>query len=322
MYRKTSSLFFPLLILPFLLIQQVRAQNAVRIQVKTDAAKITVGDQVRYFIEATADTTQTRLQWASFPDTFNTLEIVEKGKIDTTRSGSMVTYKQRLLITGFDSGLFRIPAFVLLGRNKDGSTDTLRTDTLQLLVQTVAVDTTQAFKSIKGIVAVKVSWKDYIWYIAGGLLLLLAIIGITVYLVRNRKPKAKPTEPEVMETDQERALRLLDELVEKHLWEQNKVKEYYTELTDIVRSYIEARFQTPALELTTDELLKKAKKNREMIPFVPALSSLLHTADLAKFAKASPSPEEHISAIDMAKHFVSISKPRIEVPQQPKQPNT
>jgi len=287
------------------------------IRVKTDATQIVVGDQVRYFIEATIDTTRAALRWAVIPDTFNHLEVGEKGKIDTTRSGALVTYKQRLLITGFDSGSFMVPAFKFVSIGKNGQIDTLLTDTPRIAVQTVAVDTTKAFKDIKGIVAVSVGWRYYIWYIVGGLVLLIALVVIIVSLLNRKRAAKSPVTIERVETDQERALRLLDELAAKELWQQNRIKEYYTELTDIVRMYIEARFKMPAMEQTTDELLRQAKKNKELVPFVKSLSQLLNTADLAKFAKASPAPEEHIEAIDMAKNFIVISKPKV-TPNQPK----
>jgi hypothetical protein len=309
--------FVAILLLQYHCVIKSFAQSTT-VKTKADATQISVGDQLRFFIEVTTDTTKTKLHWASIPDTFNSLEVEEKGKIDTTRQGAIVTYKQRLLITGFDSGSFTIPRFTFYNTSTN-KTDTLRSDSFKLLVQTVAVDTTKPFKEIKGIVAVKLNWRDYIGYIIGALLIVFAIVAVIIYFINKRKAKPLFVPEPIVETDQERALRLLDELVQKHLWEHDKIKEYYTELTDIVRMYIEARFKTPAMELTTDELLKKAKKQRDMIPFIRSLSSILHTADLAKFAKANPTAEEHIEAIDMAKEFILISKPREEV--TPTKPN-
>jgi uncharacterized membrane protein len=296
--------------------RDARAQTA-QVHARVDAARIVIGDQVRYFIEASVDTTKAQLRWASVPDTFNHLEVGEKGKIDTSRQGALVTYKQRLLITGFDSGSFAIPAFTFVSVGRDGKADTLRTDTTYVLVQTVAVDTTKAFKDIKGIVAVSVGWRYYIWYIVGGLVLLIALVVIIVSILNRKRAVKVPETVERVETDQERALRLLDELAAKELWQQDRIKEYYTELTDIVRMYIEARFRMPAMELTTGELLKQSRKNKDLVPFVKSLSQILNTADLAKFAKANPAPEEHIEAIEMAKNFIVISKPKAD-PLQPK----
>ena len=86
------------LLTPIFLFSKVCAQSK-NIEAKIDAQQIVLGDQLRYFVSATIDTTKEKLRWASFPDIFNTLEIVEKGKIDTQRNGAFVTYKQRLLLS-------------------------------------------------------------------------------------------------------------------------------------------------------------------------------------------------------------------------------
>jgi hypothetical protein len=106
-------------------------------------------------------------------------------------------------------------------------------------------------------------------------------------------------------------LRLLAELEAQQLWQKQQVKEYYVALTDIVRNYLEARFNTAVMELTTDELLYKAQMHRELQPYHSLLSDILHTADLAKFAKAQPLPQEHTDAIDKARLLVERSKPAI-----------
>jgi hypothetical protein len=86
------------------------------------------------------------------------------------------------------------------------------------------------------------------------------------------------------------------------------VKLYYSELTDILRGYIEERFKTPAMELTTDELLSKSHDHREMSAHYDELAQILHTADLAKFAKAEPLPFEHTQALEQTKQFVIATK--------------
>ena len=146
--RMINAIF--VLLTPLFLFSKVGAQSKI-IDAKIDAQQIVLGDQLRYFVSATVDTTQVKLRWASFPDTFNTLEIVEKGKIDTQRNGAVVTYKQRLLITGFDSGSFLIPRFQFLSIHKNGRLDSLFSDSFRLMVNPVVVDTSKEFKAIKNI---------------------------------------------------------------------------------------------------------------------------------------------------------------------------
>ena len=114
-----------------------------------------------------------------------------------------------------------------------------------------------------------------------------------------------------VESLQDYALRLLTELDAKQLWQKRQVKEYYVELTDIVRGYIEKRFSTQAMEITTDELLDKVQVHKELRQYQEILSDILHTADLAKFAKAQPLPQEHTEALEKARQFVATSRPVI-----------
>jgi hypothetical protein len=285
------------------------AQGDARVTARMDATQVTVGDQARMFIEVQNKPSAGRLQWATIPDSFNNLEIVEKGKIDTLTNGDVVTYKQRLLITGFDSGLFKIPAFVFSVIPNQGTSYTIQTDSFGLLVQTVAVDTTKGFKGIKGVMYVKYNWLDYIWYIVAGIVLLALVIGLTIYFVKKRKNRPVPQGP--VESLQEYTLRMLGELDSKQLWQKKQVKEYYVQLTDIVRNYIEQRFNTQAMEITTDELLDKVQLHRELLQYYGILADILHTADLAKFAKAQPLQQEHTEAMAKAKQFVDTSRPVI-----------
>ena len=106
-------------------------------------------------------------------------------------------------------------------------------------------------------------------------------------------------------------MRLLRELELRQLWQKKQVKEYYVELTDVVRNYIEARFQTSAMELTTDEMLAKSLDIKEMQPYHDLLMAILQTADLAKFAKFQPLPEVHVDTMEKARQFIDSSRPVI-----------
>lgn len=285
---------------------------------RIDAAQITVGDQARLFVEAQHNPATSKLQWAAIPDTFNGLEVVEKGKIDTIKNGNIITYKQRLLITGFDSGMHVVPRFIFTVLPNSGTPQTLQTDSFPILVQPVAVDTTKPFKGIKDIVGVESSWKDYIGYIIGGILLAVLIAVVIVYLRKRKQPAPAPIPEGPKETSNEKAIRLLVELEQQKLWENNNPKEYHTQLVDILRIYMEERFGVNVMELTSDEILHKVALHKEMTSHRMLLSNIFYIADLAKFAKAQPTPQEHMAAMDYAKQFIMATKPVVVVePQNP-----
>lgn len=286
------------------------AQDAF-VNARLDANRISVGDQAKLFLEVQHKRSAGRLQWANIPDTFNNLEIVDRGRIDTITKGDIVTYKQRLLVTGFDSGAHTIPTFTFPVIPNQGTAYTVQSDSLSLLVQTVAVDTSKAFRGIKEIVAVQTTWLDYIWYIIGALVFIILGIVVARYFMRNKKvPIPVTTAPVRVETLQEKTLRYLSELDKKQLWQHGQIKDYYTELTEILRGYIELRYNKPAMELTTDELLQSARRHHEMKQYVSILFDVLYTADMAKFAKAQPLPQEHVAALSNTIKFVNETTPK------------
>lgn len=299
----------------FFLLANTFAQGDASVKVSVIQSKILVGDQLSYTIEAKHDAGKSRLQWASIPDTFNNLEVIERGKIDTGTQGDVTIYRQTLLITGFDSGVYVIPSFVFPVVPNSGTAYSLQTDALPVLVQTVAVDTTKPFRDIKDIIPIETTWRDYLWLIIAAIALLVLVIVLIIYL-KNRKTKPKPPPPSPpVEPLHMQALRMLSTLEQKQLWQSGKVKQYYIGLTDILRSYIEARFNTPTMELTTDELLDSIKDHPELRPYTNALAALLRKADLVKFAKAQPAEEEHMLAMEQSVQFVNDTKQ----PEQPKQ---
>ncbi len=289
----------------------------------TDANKLLVGDQARVFLSAQCDPARSRIQWPQIPDSFGKLEVVEKGRIDTVRKGSLAIYTQRLLVSGWDSGEYLIPPFQLGVTPANGAAYTIQTEGQRFEISTVPVDTTKPFKPIKGIMQVEASWLDYVWWIVGAGLLLLALIGYIIYRKTRKKPViAAPPPP--AEPVHERALRLLTALEAEQLWQRGDVKDYYVRLTDILRVYIEERFSVPAMERTTDELTSAANSHIELAFHAQKLHGILATADMAKFARAQPSPTEHISTMQAAKEIVmaTVEKPIVAADSLARHPQT
>src|SRR5690606_34973567 len=176
-------------------------------------------------------------------------------------------------------------------------------DSLVIQVQTLAVDTTRAFKPIKDIVPVKSSWLDY-WQVIVGLILFLTLLAfVGYYFYKNRKVKAPAAEAVTPpEKAHEKALRLLSDLEHKQYGQQGEVKMYYSALSDILRNYLDDRFELNCMEQTTDELMALLKKQTDeragLRKVRPELKKLLQTADLVKFAKADPGPAEQQTSME------------------------
>lgn len=286
------------------------AQNLPQVSATLDSSRILIGRQFHILLQAEANPAAEKIGWANIPDTFDHLQVVERGGIDTTRTGSKEVYRQQITVTGFDSGYWKIPAFDFKVIPAAGAQtpSVLSTDSLFITVNTVPVDTTQPFKPIKDIRFVRIPWTSYLGYILAG----LAILALVIWLIRRRKPepaapavKAAPSAPPY-----ELALKALRELEAEKLWQNNEVKMYYTRLTDILRNYFEKQFGVSAMEQTTGELLQNIKNVTQLNQQKDNIEYILSTADLAKFAKQQPMPSEHQDCMKRALDIVEWTKPR------------
>jgi hypothetical protein len=276
---------------------------------KLDTMAMLIGDQVKLDLSGTFPG-NARVRWPMFGDTLMAgILVAEKGPIDTTFSQDRksFTLHQVMRLTSFDSGFYLIPPLQIYFRNgNDTNTQVTQTETLLLKVHTLAVDTTKAIKPIKGPLKVPMTFKEMLPFILLALLVVLIILGV-IYYLRKRK-KAEPVfqlKPKVGIPPHEIALNALESLRVKKLWQEGRVKEYHSLLTEIIRAYIEGRFSIMALEMTTLEILGSLQHTNE-VPGVSLekLNYLLTLADLVKFAKMHPLPAENDLSLDNAVHFV------------------
>lgn len=245
-----------------------------------------------------------------FSDTIvSGLEIVERLPLDTQLADDgLLLVSQSYVLTSFDSALYFIDAQSFV----DGA-DTLYSNPLSLKVVSIPVDTAQhAIADIKPVYAPPFDWPLF-WLIV--LITLgvaaLAVIGFFVYryVKRHAAPSAEVAEPQDLRPAHEIALERLDVIKAEKLWQQNRAKEYHTQLTDVVRDYIARRFGICAVEQTSAEILAGIQPELSGQKTVYAdLKTLLTTSDLVKFAKYKPLVSEDEKSLALAYQFVEATK--------------
>jgi len=257
-----------------------------QVSVQTDTTNIRIGEQIqlKYIVDKQDGILFPKLQL----DSLQKMEVVKSLPIDTIKNKLVKKY----LLTSFDSGRYELPAQLIRLKDKKYKTKPIIFD-----VSTVAIDTTkQKLFPIKAIQYQKLSIKDYAknyWYL---LLLLPIILGLIWWFFIRKKPTEEEKIAKIPPF--EMAVNQLTELDKKLLWQNNKTKQYYSELTDILRVYIEKEFKVPALESTTGELISTLKKfkNESGLDIskktILKLKDLLKEADLVKFAKSRPFADE------------------------------
>lgn len=234
------------------------------------------------------------------------VEIVDRTLVDSTQlTDGRVQIDQYLTLTSFKDSLFSIPGipFVYNG-------DTLYSDPLSLnVIQPFEMDTTLAITDIKDIYRAPVWW----WGIIRWILLALILVGVGVggyfawkkwgYLLHGNHEEE--IAPELRRPADEVALEKLDHIKEEKIWQSGRLKEYQTELTDVVREYIARRFNVSSSEKTSDETLRELKPLlTEQKELFERLRKMLSLADLVKFAKWTTTPDENENSLKTAYDFV------------------
>lgn len=257
-----------------------------QLETRIDSAKIKIGSQFNLILKATVDTSAR----VNFPEgkNFGQLEVLESYPVDTVKKGAMYELVKKYGLTQFDSGRYVIPPLPVIINNKN-----IKSDSLVVEVANIKVDTLkQKMYDIKAVIGNEsASW---LWlYIVLGVLALAGIgYGIYWYI---KKRKKQPKKEEVIYTSPiEKATIQLQNLEKEELLQRGEVKDYYSRLTDIARTYIEEAIHVPAMESTTTELIEamrvavmRKKMNLSQETF-EQLERVLRTADMVKFAKSRP----------------------------------
>ncbi len=301
--------FFSAFIIQLLCIS-INAQT-VYVSAKLDTNQIKIGMQTTLLLKAIA-AEGIKVKFPVLADTIiGNVEIVSQSKIDTNIApgGKQYELQKKIVITSFDSGFYAIPPFKFIINND--STQVAETEALLFGVQTISVDTTLAIKNIKGPLSPGWSIREILNEIVIGLVILLAI-ALAVYYFMRRNKKAVVEEQVIVKIPaHEKALTALQRLQDEKLWQQGQVKQYHIQLSDIVRTYMEERFDINALEMTSDEILRALRHIGLDDDWKTKLSRMLILNDMVKFAKESPLPNENEWCIDMSFDFVKSTAKHI-----------
>lgn len=250
---------------------------------------------------------------------------VEINETDSAQINDLGNNRRELramfMVQAFDSGLYTLPPIYLISGK-----DTIATNSPILKVDPIALDTANVVFKDGEPIDIKVhgmtdvvdaeeklldfvpDWMTVAW---PWILLTLLLIGLLVFVymkwLRHGQipliPIKKPVPP------YELAVGRLNDLREKKLWQQGAEKEYYTELTDILRGYLSGRFGINAMEMTTPQIILAISNSEEAKEFAAYVDGVLREADFVKFAKAKPSAPENEAAFANVRQFVELTKP-------------
>lgn len=305
-----------LIALLFLISARIVAQS-VTVEAKIDSLQILIGEQAKIQLQVAMDAKQ-RAIFPVFTDTLiRGVELVETAKPDTQflndRQRMLIT--QEYTVTSFDSALYYLPPMSVTVDNK-----VYKSKALALKVYSMPVDTLHPdqFFGQKPVMKAPFVWKDWYGLIACSFLAfpLLALLIYFIIRIRDNKPTIRKIKVEPKLPPHQLAMKEIERIKTEKVWQKGHPKEYYTELTGALRTYIKDRFGFNALEMTSSEIIDKLMEMNDK-DAIADLKYLFQTADLVKFAKHDPQMNENDANLINAIDFINDTKLKEEENQKP-----
>jgi hypothetical protein len=294
---------------------QKSSAQTVQAEAKLDRFAIKIGEQTQLHLIARFHAAD-NVEFPKLADSISGKIQIVSSKADTIADKddvSLKTIRHNYTITSFDSGDYVIPSYAFHTQAGD-----VKTEPLKLTVATVVVDTTKAAYDIKQPLTISYTFWDWLrdnWVLVVSVLAGLLIIGGIIYYLKKRPKNVIVVEPPAPAVPAHIiALQKLTAINDKKLWQQEQTKQYHTELTDVIREYLESRYAIQAMEQTSDEIFASLRymdisdENRN------TLRQVLILADLVKFAKEKPLPFENEQSMDNAVAFVKKTQPVFQPP--------
>lgn len=274
---------------------------AQRVEASMDSVRKKIGSEFLLTLR-TQVAPNTRVQFPKGQQ-FGPLEVLESYPIDTVKKSDRWEFVKKYGLTQFDSGRYILPKLAVRIAKKDVYTQPITVEVMPVQVDTLK----QKMYDIKTIEAAPSPNNGLGWWIVLGIVGALVVVFILYRILKNRKTTTPTATPEPLVKPIEKATQKLMALDAAQWVSKGDVKHFYSELTEIVRTYLEEEIEIPAMERTTSELiaileLVSQNKNLRLSPeTIATLEQVLRQADLVKFAKVRPD----IQAIESDKNRIA-----------------
>ena len=288
----------------------IQAQT-ITVSASTDTTDYLVGDYIQYNIEVVTNKNIQLLQ-PTFPDSLSQLELISVEEPVIIEDDKSKTINYGFILAGFDSISATIPPVLIEYRSaKDTLYKRISCDSLTVNIHTVAVSKAEEIKDVKSPILIPFDWIWlFLWII---LAVIVIIIGIYIYKRYKVKKSEEPIKKRVVKIPAHvTAIKALNNLEKEQLWQKGFVKEYHSQITEIIRTYFEERFNLAAMELTTTESMLQLSSIKEAKNISGLTFNFLTNADLVKFAKFKPLESVNNEMMVQANDIVQNT-----IPQEP-----
>lgn len=293
-------LFFPLLV--------VAGYAQVTVHASIDSSEILIGEQAHISLKVTA-ASNAKIVFPVYPSKVLTkgIEVLREDVVATEKlnEGKQQSVTKRYTITSFDSAFYYIPPMKVRVGGKEYASKSLALKVLTMDVDTLHLD---RFMGPKAIADVPYSWQDWkgVFWMSVFLLLMLAFVGYVMLQLHNNRPLIRHFRLKAILPPHLWAIKEIEKLKVDEV-KREDAKEYYSELTEVIRSYIQRRYGFNAMEMTSTEIIDKLMAAPDKIA-IEELKELFYTADLAKFAKLQTLLSENDANLLKAMNFINATK--------------
>lgn len=279
----------------------------------SDTTDYLVGDFINYKIEVIVNKDVQVLD-PVIPDTLSQLDLISTVEPVRGETDKSKTINYNFILAGYDSISATLPPVTIEYRSEgDTVLKKITTDPITINIHTVPVLTSEEIKDVKSPLTIALDWIELLLWIVLGIV--AVIIAWFLYKRYKRKKSEAPVEKKIIKIPiHVKALTALDELEKKQLWQNGKIKEYHSRITEIIRIYFEERFELPAMELTTSESIDQLRKIKEAENVSDLTFDFLSNADLVKFAKFQPLQSVNEEMMTQARNIVQDTAPKASVP--------
>lgn len=288
---------------------QSRAQGQVTISASVDKSVIHIGDLITYTVKVTRDP-DVKVKLPAVGENLGGFEIRDYQVHKPRKEGGKVVDQFDYIISTFDVGEFEIPPIGIRYTVPPDTTEhLLRTEAIKITVESLKPSEEGDIRDIKSPVEIPFDWRPWLRWGLAALVVLLLAAALFFYLRKRRRGEPLlPKKVEVPRPPHEVAYEELEKLLAQDLLSQGALKRFYSEISEIIRRYVEGRFQIAALESTTTDLL--AELNRLELPEeqMELFRRFLSLCDLVKFAKYVPGGEENEEVVALARRIVDETK--------------
>lgn len=294
------------------------AFSQVTVNASIDSLQLFIGEQTKVKLEVSCPT-ESKLVMPTFAEgvLMPGIEIVGEVLADTQylNKKKQMLVTNEYTVTSFDSAFYYLPPFEVTVDD-----EAFASNPLALMVYQFPIDTTEvnAIFPIKDVIKPKLTFGD-LWLMILASLIFAGSCVATPYVVvayKENKPILRRVTIAPKLPPHQVALMEMERIKQEKGSQGNDVKQYYTELTDALRVYMENRFGFNAMEMTSDEIIAHLNEQPDK-EWIGELRTLFNMSDLVKFAKYQPLINENHMNLIAAIDFVNQTKVEEVAPATP-----